>query len=120
MGVKRRHRTGEAVVAKDEVPADREEPEVLQLRNRLVRQFSQLAILLARTPWCCRRSPLVRLEENEEKRKRDGERWERRCAVEDGDELGRSHGKIDVDSGASQASKGAEEGVSIVVVGRLA
>jgi hypothetical protein len=39
-----------------------------------------------RSPWCCRRSLLVRLEENEEKSKRDGERWGRRSAGERNEE----------------------------------
>jgi hypothetical protein len=52
------------------------------MKSRWVFAQPGSAIPLARTPWCCRRSSLVQLEENEEKRKRDGKRWGRRCAGE--------------------------------------
>ncbi|KAB8459548.1 hypothetical protein FH972_025274 [Carpinus fangiana] len=50
--------------------------------SALVQRSSQSAIPLARTPWCSRRSYLVRLEENDEKRKRDGERRGRKLSTQ--------------------------------------
>ena len=55
---------------KSDLDADADESD---LKPRWVSTQLGSTIPLARIPWCCRRSPLVWLEENEEKKKRDGE-----------------------------------------------
>jgi hypothetical protein len=51
------------------------EPEQLAVVGPFDQSPWVTVLIVIGSPWCSRRSPLVRLQENEEKRKREGERF---------------------------------------------